>query len=537
MKKKILFLITIIVSFFLTNCSSSEDFYSSNNQKTHFITLNAGLSQDANSRTQYVYGDLGNGTNGLKVNWESTDEIIIYAGSVSSSTKSILSNPIISSDKKTAKFSGNIIANDGDVLYAYVKGNNIYIDETKALISSVNLIRGGSIEDASTNDVIFGTATYSEGNNSVNLSLDQKCSFLKLTLNIDGVPTGTKISNIRISNLQSGYYLNAKDFTKSTEYRGGTRINEVQTGIPFYFCFDCENNVSHRDIYIYADLDNKPYCSKLGTYNLSNGKLYSSTRKLETFAGGNGSIENPYQIGSPTQMKLLSMLISGQEKDKSNSKYYHTLNYIQIQDINLDEVGYYWVPILVFSGIYDGNNKKISGTMRREQDNKGQFGLFRYLATNGIVKNVNFTGKIDLSEGAAPNLGSIVGDSYKGSIINCTNYASMEDKWATYMGGIVGSAYGTTIEACQNFGSISLNRTQCYAGGICGSTSTGGTSDNPGSHITIIGCINKAASINNGSGIMYFGQGADQIISNWSSSEAISADYLLCHVINGTLSN
>lgn len=85
-----------------------------------------------------------------------------------------------------------------------------------------------------------------------------------------------------------------------------------------------------------------------------------------SFAGGNGSQQNPYQIATPEQLAYLSTLANTLGGQVTKDKFY------RLED-NLDISAYPWVPIGyggfstapkyegIFQGYFDGNNKTITG--------------------------------------------------------------------------------------------------------------------------------------------------------------------------------
>ena len=87
----------------------------------------------------------------------------------------------------------------------------------------------------------------------------------------------------------------------------------------------------------------------------------------DSFAGGSGTKEDPYQIATAAQLALLAKDVKGGNPDTNHSKEYFILT------ANIDLSGRVWTPIgyetyasgggsaQSFSGYFDGNNKKITG--------------------------------------------------------------------------------------------------------------------------------------------------------------------------------
>ncbi len=127
-----------------------------------------------------------------------------------------------------------------------------------------------------------------------------------------------------------------------------------------------------------------------------------------------------------------------------------------------------WTPINNFSGIFDGNNKTISGVVvHSTSNNQGFFGQITGTVKNLVLDNISITGQEDVGgavgylqeSGLVENV-SVVGDS---------NISG--ERWT---GGIVGRNEGGIIH-CYNEASIVVSTGSVAAGGI-----TGGSSGNEG---------------------------------------------------------
>lgn len=163
-----------------------------------------------------------------------------------------------------------------------------------------------------------------------------------------------------------------------------------------------------------------------------------------------------------------------------------------------------WTPIggndNRFQGVYDGNNKVITGLTYNQYSYRA--GLFRYTENATIanlsLSNVNITAKYDGD--TTIRVGAIVAQSQSTIITNCHvlsgNISSGEDVVASvYMGGIVGQARLSTITRCSNSATInaaggaeSAEEKTYYVGGIVGYTY------NTTSYVTTISqCYNTGA--------------------------------------------
>ena len=244
------------------------------------------------------------------------------------------------------------------------------------------------------------------------------------------------------------------------------------------------------------------------------------------FAGGNGSIDNPYQISTPEQLDAI----------RNDTR----ANYILINDIDLS--GYNWNPIgrknidrtlTDFTGTFDGNYHTIYNLgiyVNEAEPTEIIGGLFGYgmgcTISNLYMENVNiglycndlptsYAGAIIaggnnitidncvvsgiVNAGASGGIiGEIGRDEYNGickcTVTNCTNNANIN---GTCAGGMVGSITSElavrpteiTISSCLNNGNVTADR---YAGGLLGGE---GFSDlnNRGGLIKIENCTNTSA--------------------------------------------
>ncbi|MCK5774395.1 MAG: hypothetical protein KAH57_11450, partial [Thermoplasmata archaeon] len=204
-----------------------------------------------------------------------------------------------------------------------------------------------------------------------------------------------------------------------------------------------------------------------------------------SFAGGNGTISNPYQISNVTQLQNI---------DDNLTANYMLINDIDASDTKNWNSGKGFDPIgnynKKFIGFFNGNGHNISNLyIHRKSDH--HLGLFAHISHQGIVANLSLTdidfsgqssvggigsrltnnsvidnchvtGEIRVSGG---NLGGIVGYS-RGHIINsisnCMIYAT-----GSQVGGLIGEARGSSIIFnCTSNGLVSSGGGNC--GGLVG---------------------------------------------------------------------
>jgi len=151
-------------------------------------------------------------------------------------------------------------------------------------------------------------------------------------------------------------------------------------------------------------------------------------------------------------------------------------------DLSIYQSGSGWTPIgkdeKMFQGVFDGNNKKITGLKINTTEYNAYVGLFGYVY-NGTIKNLGIE-NADVYRGNTANnnfsyVGIFAGCFYRGTVSNCyaTGTVSSNSTGVSrtaYAGGLVGVIYGTTITNCYTEGSINAYCIGYYAdaGGLVG---------------------------------------------------------------------
>ena len=217
----------------------------------------------------------------------------------------------------------------------------------------------------------------------------------------------------------------------------------------------------------------------------TNDDLWTDSGNYATsFAGGDGTIRNPYQIATAGQLAYLAYLLS----DTTNEEY-ASLYYILTSNIDLSE--HYWTPIgtgTSFSGDFDGDYHSITGLFVDSSSYAGLFRIISYgtisnlMVGNAYIEGVTCAGGI---VGQCANSATIENCSFDGTVVGNHNTSNC------YYGGIVGYSSGDlTINSCSVSGEIRLVGSSTtmayqYAGGILGAMRYSGT-------VTIENCYNRA---------------------------------------------
>ena len=236
-------------------------------------------------------------------------------------------------------------------------------------------------------------------------------------------------------------------------------------------------------------------CNSNTTQNSSNHNTdVSSTSALQTlFAGGTGTVEDPWQVESAEQLDavhqdLTASYILTSDIDLSTYVNWEPIGYFDSSAS--DESGYY---INGFAGVFDGNRHIISNLVVDQSEDFG-VGLFGLVTSDGTVKNLTVenatvnggiatAGVVGYNRGTAENLtlkgenniaatnciGGVIGGNENGTIVNCSvenviisvlgdnDFSSgriIQNDVAECGGLIVGGSFGGSIEDCTAKGEV-----------------------------------------------------------------------------------
>lgn len=249
-------------------------------------------------------------------------------------------------------------------------------------------------------------------------------------------------------------------------------------------------------------------------------------KAAESFAGGSGTKEDPFQISEVGHLVLLNDMLKKEAGEVNFDKTYVEGHFILTADIMMNDTSdfanwsttapeYGWEPIGVvgayFGGVLDGNGHKIIGMFMdvdgaQTEAAPDNYGLFS--ALEGTVKNLTIEQSYICASGSASYVGTIVGSEYvDAEIENCSADTKIEIYQVASAGGIIGS--GGSITSCHFSGNITqLNNGFSEIGGITGS---GGT---------IADCIFSGALVGNGhtGGIVGYGSNVKNSINKGTVS-------------------
>ncbi|MHC4154798.1 MAG: GLUG motif-containing protein [Planctomycetota bacterium] len=274
------------------------------------------------------------------------------------------------------------------------------------------------------------------------------------------------------------------------------------------------------------DFIGEPTDGTEGKWEMPPEEGYPILSSQDPYSGGDGSPENPFQMATAGDIEQLSATFMDWEE-----------NFILVDDINAAgyvyaraPIGFHyyddsgWGQILVeipFSGVFDGNNHKISNlTIEPNEPFEDWVGLFGYVKT-GLIEDLGLENEnIDVNVGEyAWCIGGLAGVISDQSIItNCYSSGDVRvgDQWASSIGGLVGDINDSTMVNCYSNCSVSAGEQSSYVGGLVGFCR------GKVSHCRAFGSVSGRDQIGGLCGYNYSGT-----ISNSHSTAFVSGDGLI----------
>ncbi|PQP81559.1 hypothetical protein C0Q44_17740 [Paenibacillus sp. PCH8] len=201
--------------------------------------------------------------------------------------------------------------------------------------------------------------------------------------------------------------------------------------------------------------------SFLTSMSVSMGMPQSVSAEEDTtlFAGGEGTLANPYKIASEANFKNITIPAPG--------TYFQQISNFQITG--------HWVPIRSFGGIYDGGNLTIEDLTIVSSEDSSSIGLFSTLSSGAVLENIrlenlniNFTGKNSF-------VGGLVGMINTGATVrNSSSNGSITLTDSNNVGGLTGYNSGSVINSSST-STIDSNSNSFSAGNLVGTNGTNAT--------------------------------------------------------------
>ena len=176
--------------------------------------------------------------------------------------------------------------------------------------------------------------------------------------------------------------------------------------------------------------------------------MWDGVTVANSFTGGNGSEENPYQISSGAELAYFKSVIEGNDYQKYIDKKYILIDNIDLGANEFEPIG---DELHSFSGVFDGDGYTISSlkqTNSKQINDNNYSGLFTF-ADGATIKNINFSSiNIELENINNANIGMIISNGKNTTIDNVSIInanVNLNDNEQLVVGGLVGDAYNINL--------------------------------------------------------------------------------------------
>ena len=263
--------------------------------------------------------------------------------------------------------------------------------------------------------------------------------------------------------------LSYNDGTTTTLYSGATQNVKLRYNGVLDLGYGCTGFTATNNATVNGNTLTMP------DNNVSVSAIISDVWGVTNTPAADGTEAHPYVITNTTGLDLLAKNVNGTDGYTANNfynKHFKLGDDITYSYEGLGENESNYTAIgnssYIFSGIFDGNNKTISGIrIYTTSDNQGLFGKVNNCTIkNVILANSIITGKL--------MVGSVVGESHSSSVTNCyvnsdVTIKAGKNNSASY-GGIVGYLSSSTISGCISAAEVTDNGySSCHTyGGIVG---------------------------------------------------------------------
>jgi hypothetical protein len=235
------------------------------------------------------------------------------------------------------------------------------------------------------------------------------------------------------------------------------------------FALNISNNFLHETQKI-----NKVYAADLTNSDIP---AWDGTTIATSFAGGDGSQDDPYQISNGEELAFLAKVINDNLPDENGIDYNYNGNYFELTN-DIDLANKEWIPIgnsVTFNTSYfNGNNHNIYNlaVTTKDRDFYGLFGCVIF----SVVHDINIVDCNININSSTYCIGTLAGEIISSNIFNCCASGTIiSSNDSSYIGGLVGyyiTPNGEIYNCVANV-DINLSASVYIIGGLFGKVTSG----------------------------------------------------------------
>ena len=497
--KKDLFIYAALCALVAAGCSKQDEAETLQPEqgKAVNVTINATRHETPSTRTEYE-----DGADKLIVKWNSdkSDKLGVFTGNKQTSNALFVVDGDLLAEGKAANFKGSLnVSWSGQetTIYGYYPYNSAAGDTPEAIPidlsgqQQVGITDKASLAHLAAKDYMAATPVtknLNNGDQSLSLEFNPLLTILsfeiKQAMNVNFI----RLEAVGDNNKTPFYTRRAVDITSTTPYfiPGGTKQSSVELNVTNGTIAAGATGMFNMMIFPIAEYA-MPAQFKV-TVTTTDGTVYTQTKDVPkdygfvrgkrsimalnnltveaadiwdgsaptaddnyAYSGGEGTVENPYQIGTAKDLAQLAVNV--------NAGFDISDNFILTKNIDLN--GKEWTPIgkmgKVFQGTFDGGGKVITGMkITNDTSNNTYVGLFGYV-DGGTIKNINVAGEITIDANSAKAIyaGGISGYCYDATLSgNLTSHVNITitntDSGFLRIGGVTGFSNTNTNKAFAN---------------------------------------------------------------------------------------
>lgn len=333
-----------------------------------------------------------------------------------------------------------------------------------------NLYEGNALKD-----ILIAQDTLTQGETDVTLTF--KHLFASFTLYVDETLVG-KIKNIQLTIPQT-----IKSISTST---GKITLSSSSTSTTL------QGNSSSSYTFIIPPMEasltlnitlengiSQSY--KLQRHRFESGFVYECRLRDWNTVPGIRSADELIDFSKIINKKKEGDLLKYGERQADGRMLYRLLNDIDFEGKSILPIGYYDGASVIFSDIFDGQghtifNLTIPDKSINESVYKNYAGLFGYIGTKGIIKNLHIINAKTASTTTCTYIGGIAAKN-EGIILNCSvqdsniEYSNSNTETGIRIGGICASMAKGKIINCHSTSNTIITNKSGAVGGIIGDSS------------------------------------------------------------------